>query len=378
MVAITTTLPFERSSGRSLLPAVLAVAAALLSGGLPGTTTAHEPALVPVPATLQGDEPAYDLTRVACGVPSVAEPLWTSYAVTDALFWGRDNLVANRPLVVGVGTEAPLIWARDPQFAVAPGVRAFYGQRNPCECGWEVGYFGIYGATASRSVATMDPFLQMPEPIGQSLTSNGEQATVKYTSVINSAEANAFLTRHEWRNHSQSWLTVDWLAGFRYVGVEDSASILMDSCQADDPELRTTVPYSARTRNDMFGGQIGVRPRWTWDRWAIEGWAKAGLLGNCQKQIQDPLYDYTGFRQRPGMSATGSETAFIGDINLSLVYRLTDVWGIRAGYNLVWIDGLALAPNQFSFAASEVAGSGLASSGGIFLNGANLGLEARW
>jgi len=54
------------------------------------------------------------------------------------------------------------------------------------------------------------------------------------------------------------------------------------------------------------------------------------------------------------------------------------VWGIRAGYNLIWIDGLALAPNQFDFSVADNAGSALASGGGVFLNGANLGLEARW
>jgi hypothetical protein len=370
MVAITTT----NTHCRSLRLAVLAMVAALLVASLPAAAAADdlEPSLIPVP----DQEPAYDLTRVACGMPSVAEPLWTTYALTDALFWGRDNQAINRPLVVTVGDNTPLISARDPQFAVAPGVRAFYGQRNPCECGWEIGYFGIYGATASRSVSAVDPFLQVPNPIGQDLTADGERATVQYTSVINSAEANTFLTRHEWRDHSQSWLTVDWLAGFRYVGVEDGASILVDCCQQTDQA--TTVPYSVRTRNNMFGGQIGVRPRWTWDRWALEGWAKAGLLGNSQKQIQAPLFDYTGFQQRPGLSATGTETAFIGDINLSVIYRLTDVWGIRAGYNVVWIDGLALAPNQFAFNNVDGTGSALASSGGIFLNGANLGLEARW
>ena len=69
---------------------------------------------------------------------------------------------------------------------------------------------------------------------------------------------------------------------------------------------------------------------------------------------------------------------FIGDINLSTIYRLTDVWGIRAGYNLIWIDGLALAPNQYNFGVNEGAGSALVSGGGVFMNGANLGLEARW
>jgi hypothetical protein len=68
----------------------------------------------------------------------------------------------------------------------------------------------------------------------------------------------------------------------------------------------------------------------------------------------------------------------VADINLSVVYRLTSVWGLRVGYNLMWIEGLALAPNQWDFSTADGAGSGLDSAGGIFLNGANLGLEARW
>lgn len=48
------------------------------------------------------------------------------------------------------------------------------------------------------------------------------------------------------------------------------------------------------------------------------------------------------------------------------------------GYNLIWIDGLALAPNQFDFSDDENSGRRLVSGDGIFMNGANLGLEARW
>jgi len=330
--------------------------------------------LQPVPTA----EPAYDTAGVAFrDVPSVAEPLWTTYGLTDALFWGRDNQAADVPLVTSVGSGAPLISAQDLQFPVAAGVRAFYGERNPNECGWEIGYFGVYGMSASRSTAVAPPnFLQMPGPLGNLLTADGETATVKYNSVINSAEANVFRTSNYWREYTDSWLTLDWLAGFRYVGVEEQASIAADCCVNDASKI--PVPYSVRTRNNMFGGQIGSRARWTWDRWALEGWAKAGILGNAEKQIQDPLIDYTGFQQRGTLSAAGTDVGFIGDINLSAIYRLTDVWGIRVGYNTVWIGGLALAPNQFNFANTSTAGTGLNSGDGIFLSGANLGLEARW
>ena len=65
------------------------------------------------------------------------------------------------------------------------------------------------------------------------------------------------------------------------------------------------------------------------------GEARAGILGNAQEQIQLQLVDYTGFVQRPALSSTGGTVGFIGDIHLSAIYRLTDIWGIRAGYNPV-------------------------------------------
>ena len=330
-------------------------------------------------------QPAFDPVVDAADVTDVAfrgafpAPQWTTYALTDALFWGRDNQASNQTLVVRLdGPSEPVINAQDLQFPFSEGVRAFYGQRDPSRGGWELGYWGVWGQSATAFAAATPPdFLQMPDPLGGLMTIDGETATVKYNSLINSAEANLFTTSTEWRNHSGSWMTVDWLAGFRYVGVEESASILMNCCVADDTV--TEVPYGVRTRNNGFGAQIGNRTRWTWERWAFEGWAKAGLLGNAQEQIQSPLIDFTGTQQRPAISTTGGELSFIGDINTSVVYRLTDVWGLRVGYNLIWIDGLALAPNQFDFSVVEgVSGTRLVSGGGIFMHGANLGLEARW
>jgi hypothetical protein len=336
----------------------------------------QEPAAFPpLPPTFAPD---IDVTEVNFnGGPTFPAPLWTSYALTDALFWGRDNQATNQPLIVSEETGAPLVSTRDLRFPFSEGVRAFYGQRAPDRGGWEIGYFGVYGQSATRFVAAAPPdFLQFPDPIGGLLTTEGETSTIQYSSVINSAEANLFTTSTEWRDLSGSWLTVDWLAGFRYVGVEEQASITTDCCVEGDTKV--PVPYTVRTRNNLFGAQIGNRSRWTWQNWAFEGWAKAGLFGNAQEQIQSPLVDYLFVPVRPGLSASGGQVSFVGDINTSVIYRLTDVWGIRAGYNLIWIDGLALAPNQFDFTNDAASGTRLVSGGGIFMHGANLGLEARW
>ena len=69
----------------------------------------------------------------------------------------------------------------------------------------------------------------------------------------------------------------------------------------------------------------------------------------------------------------------MGEINISGIYRLTDIWSAKVGYNAIWVEGLALAPDQldFNFAASP-SGNELHSSGGLLLHGVNVGLEARW
>ena len=130
----------------------------------------------------------------------------------------------------------------------------------------------------------------------------------------------------------------------------------------------------------MFGAQVGGRARWNWERWAVECWGKAALLGNAQRQFQDPLVSAEDALLRPARSSTGATPGMIADLNVSTIYRLTEVWGIRAGFNTIWLGGVALAPNQFDFGDPAAAASGTLRqpNGSIFLMGANLGLEARW
>ena len=70
--------------------------------------------------------------------------------------------------------------------------------------------------------------------------------------------------------------------------------------------------------------------------------------------------------------------AFLGELTLSAAYQLNETWGLRAGYNLMWISGVALAPDQLDFSFTPTSGSQLSNSGSLFIHGASLGLEARW
>ena len=118
--------------------------------------------------------------------------------------------------------------------------------------------------------------------------------------------------------------------------------------------------------------------RRTWGRFGWEATGKAGIFGNAAQETQS-VTDFPNFALRPTVSSSGSEVAFVGELNLSALYRLTDVWNLKAGYNVMWIDGLALAPDQldFNFATSP-SGNQLQNGGAMFLHGVNVGLEARW
>ncbi len=60
------------------------------------------------------------------------------------------------------------------------------------------------------------------------------------------------------------------------------------------------------------------------------------------------------------------------------MYRLDDVWTLRGGYNLLWIEGVALAPDQLDFTDTPTSGTSLDIDSGVFAHGFSAGLEARF
>jgi hypothetical protein len=82
--------------------------------------------------------------------------------------------------------------------------------------------------------------------------------------------------------------------------------------------------------------------------------------------------------ERGAESASAAGVGFIGQLNGTLIYKITSRWGLRAGYNFYWLTNAALAPSQWDFATAAGAGTGINDNGTLFLHGANLGTEYRW
>jgi hypothetical protein len=350
-----------------------------------------EPNTAAATESIVGEQPA---TPPAVIEDSVTPPLDTrlpatgaaqAYAIADVLFLQRDNQSTDQLLAASAGNA--VLTTGQVQFPTQPALRLFYGSVNDCDAGWEIGYLGAWNMFGSRTAGGPDD-LQTPDPLALLVPDFNGRATARatYASTLNSAEVNVFSRTDDGgycRGAAQPWRrcdgycrgTFDWLAGFRWAGLDESAGLTLTGGSSPLPGV-----YALRSSTNLFGAQLGGRGRVEWERWALEGWAKAALCGSAMTQSQDPIVDAAVPDPpiRPTQSAAEGGVGFIGDINATLVYRLTDTWGLRAGYNLIWLSGVALAPNQFDFGAASTSGSGLNGGAGLFLHGASLGLEARW
>ena len=314
------------------------------------------------------------------------------YANFDALFLQRNNVNVARPIVVdSSATDVGLLTTREMTPSIGTGVRLLYGNYGPDDLGWEVGYVGIYGMYANPQIASVGGSLQAPGDLG-SLPASGlndaSLADAMYSSSIQSAEVNVVSHTYDGgynRSSKAPWQRcrgydaghVDWLAGFRWAGLEESAILGFTQ-----PGASAANTYSANTSSNLFAAQLGVRGRLAGQRWALEGWMKPGIALTSLYQSQsfyNQLAPDDPFRTSRNTRQLGM--GMIVDMNMSAIYRIDETWGLRVGYNLMWLTGVALAPDQWDFSgggSSSTDGTGLLGTGNVFLGGANLGLEARW
>ncbi len=185
--------------------------------------------------------------------------------------------------------------------------------------------------------------------------------SIHYSSEINNAELN-------WMH---TWNRLSFLAGFRFLDLSENYDIT--TVTGTDASF-----YNVRTLNDLYGFQIGGRYRRCCHRFFWDVTGKAGVFGNDVEQSQylSDINNTTVYRD----NTTDHEgtVAFIGDINVSVGFKLNCVWAARCGYNLLWIDQVALAPDQLNFDISSTGASNTHTSGDVFLQGINVALEARW
>jgi hypothetical protein len=319
---------------------------------------------------------------VSCKSPVCAvdccNPCPSVYGFAEALFLERGNQSFNQPVVItGAWPDNfdTVLSTGDLDFDWEPGVRALAGIRlNECT-GWgvEASYLGLFEANAAATAVRPgeDTGLSFPGGLGPATNvfSNADSIRLDYDSQLHTGDLSLVHCRASCDQRRSTELMI----GFRYVDLQETFGISGVRLIEGLPE---TGVYNLWTDNNLYGAQIGARLRRCRGRLSGEVTGKAGIYYNDASQSQY-IVDYPGVVLR-NAGAEDDNVAFMGEVNVSGIYRLTDVWGLRAGYNLIWIEGVALAPDQLDFSAQIPGGDQLSSSGGLFLHGVNFGLEARW
>jgi hypothetical protein len=308
-----------------------------------------------------GDEKCdCDSSRFDWGGPRQALP--GCYVQFEALFLHLSTTgfaSSGKPLVINTGTGQSLLSSNqinDTSFQLGPRITL---GRTWCDGdGWEVSYFGIDGWSSIAKV-NGNGDLAIPGDLGVASLSffNTDAMSVSLLTQLHSFEIN----------YDRQFDIFTMLGGFRYINLTEQFDI-----RPSDPSSQ----YRISTRNNLFGGQIGARTGQQMERLSWSLTAKVGIFGNDAKQ-QQYVEDFPAFNLRDANSNLDC-TAFVGEINFLANYQVNKTWSLRVGYNLIWVNQIALAPAQVDFTNTTQSGTVVATNDGLFLHGANVGLEAHW
>ena len=165
------------------------------------------------------------------------------------------------------------------------------------------------------------------------------------------------------------------LAGFRWVNLRDNLRGALSPPTMPEPPF-----WNGTTRNNLYGFQIGADGKiWERGRFSIEGLAKAGIFDNNAEATTEVSVIHKSVHSA---SASTNDAAFVGETGLQCKYRVAKSLVLKAGYEAIWLEGVALAPGQIQetytttrFIGSTVQALGVNCSSGVFCHGATAGLE---
>jgi hypothetical protein len=357
--------------------------------GYPQTMPGGSPMMGPIdpqqalygPATpMNGDPPSYgdggscgDGGCMSCGAdggcgcgPNAARcfddgTAHYAYGSAEIFYARRDNAVNSQPTIIDATSGATLATTTDLSFIYMPGAKIQAGYFFANGWGVEGDFWGQWGFSDFKRVSQPGN-LAIPGDLGLASTNffDQDQITEIYSSHINNYEINVILP----------YASVQYLAGFRYLSIDERFDINTFSNATGNGD------YQILTRNRMYGGQLGARTQWQVERFVFDFEGKAGVFVNAAHQDQSVVGDTDGVLRQTG--ATERQAAFVGEVSAYLFIPMGTHFTGRLGYTAIWIDDLALAPDQLDFTDTPTSGGSIYTRGSMLIHGFNAGLEARW
>ncbi len=279
-------------------------------------------------------------------------------------------------------------------FSAGPKIDLIY--RGDSHLGLELSYFNIFNQNGAHATGPDAPadwlVMKAPGLFWQTQDFPGQGMVWSDATNLYSAEANGRLAL-------SSRVTV--LAGFRWLQLNDTLQgtltpadrtvpIWKDNCDINNCTLKEvaqaplgplTDPYppfwTTRTTNNLYGLQIGIDGKvLELGRFSVDGQIKIGLFDNNAAQSTGVSLKKVVYL----VSATADNAAFAAEAALQLKYQLMDGLALKAGYEALWLHGLALAPGQIqetltTTSSAPVHALGINCGSSLLFQGFTAGLE---
>jgi hypothetical protein len=173
-----------------------------------------------------------------------------------------------------------------------------------------------------------------------------------------------------WHRAANSGFEREYLAGARFMEVGERFD-----WQAEDIEVQgADGRYLIRTDNDMFGLQLGSGVSYQASRWSLGAHAKAGAFVNDALGRTD--LDFTADDDNDAnLRLRENELSILLEFKLQGRFHVTPNFSLRTAYELMFIEGVALAPYQATFITDF---SYLNTTGDLFYQGFSFGFEGYW
>jgi hypothetical protein len=307
-----------------------------------------------------------------CGRGGCCATRWFDFHA-EWMYLYRDD-VGDRIDIASDGVLGPVVLDTDDMdFDPSSGFRVTWAYLIGPGTNLELGYFGTFNWDAAAAATSSqnnlfsvfsefgsDPLLGFPE------TDRAYLQQIAYSSQLNNGELNL---RHRWIS-ANCLLHGSWLLGARYVALDEDFTY----------NTRTNVgllDYQVETENDLIGAQIGgdlflcITPRFK-----VGGEAKAGIYGLRARQTTDVYDDLGGvlFEQE-----TDDDVAFVGEVGAIGIFRLTPRCSLRGGFQMLYLDEVALASENFNTQSPfSIRESFIDTGGDVFYYGGTLGFEWMW
>lgn len=258
------------------------------------------------------------------------------FALGENLWLKRDT---GDNLVFATGINAGNVFSlgtRELMFDHEPGLRATIGYAFNCHTYIEASYFGLYDWAAVNQLNTGGPILITSGAAG--ILNTFDSQAVNYSSALHSAELNLRTYVHVYPHTSV-------VLGTRFIHYDEDFNAVETGTVGGIPAIAN---LQKATNNNMIGVHIGLDTDYQFGEWFSLGiTSRIGLLSNQSearvfRSVTNSVAGPFAFRT----SQDGTDITISTEVAAVARVQVTDNLAIRGGYQLLYLGGVALGPDQ--------------------------------